>query len=410
MSTIDLRRIHDAVNPRFQELLSDNHRLRVLKGGAASGKSYDVAIEVLFKMLSQPGHRYLVVRKVAKTIRHSVYDLLVAIISSWRMTELFRFHQTDMMITCIVNGNVLLCAGLDDVEKLKSIHGITDIWIEEASEISETDFNQLNLRLRGETKYKKQITLTLNPISALHWIKGRFFDRHEPDTLTHHSTYKDNRFLDSDTITMLEGITDPYFRSVYVDGEWGVLGNTVFTNFVIEEFDAVELENVCNGMDFGWAHANALERIGFYDGELYSFDEVYGKGWTNPDFIRESAEYFGSELREWPITADSANPDKIEEWRREGYMVDPAKKGSGSLTYGVDYLSSMRWHIHATKCPALAKEVPVFKRREDKDGNVMDAFVEINDDAIAACRYATEYIWGEPHMRIPEWAASDLGL
>lgn len=361
-------------------------------------------------MLAEPGHRYLVVRKVAKTIRHSVYDLLYSIISSWGMTDLFKFHQTDMTITCLVTGNVVLCAGLDDVEKLKSIHGITDIWIEEASEISEPDFNQLNLRLRGPTKYKKQITLTFNPISALHWLKRRFFDRVEGDCLVHHSTYRDNVFLDADTIAHLEAITDPYFRAVYVDGDWGVLGNTVFTNFIIEEFDVEELENVCNGMDFGFAHASTIQRVGFYDDEMYSFDEIHSRGWTNPDFIQAAETAWGDEAKRWYITADSARPDDILDWNRNGYSVTGAKKGKGSLTFGVDYLSSKRWHIHATKCPGLAKEVPIFKRREDKDGNALDEFVEINDDGIAACRYATEYIWGQFHGRVAEWSLSDLGL
>jgi phage terminase large subunit len=407
--------ISQKMNPAFRPLVSNKDRIQVLVGGASSSKSFSTAQKLLYKVMAEDGHKVLVVRKVAATLRHSCFDLLLAIMADWNMRALFKIMQTDLSMKCLVNGNEILFTGLDDVERLKSIHGVTDIWIEEASEITEADFNQLDLRLRGETKHKKQITLTLNPISAQHWIKKRFWDRQEDSALTHHSTYKDNRHIDADTIRRLEGITDPYFRDVYVLGKWGIFANAVFTNYVIEDFPYGEddLENVSQGMDFGYAHASALERVGFRDGELYVFDELYGKGWTNRDFIRYMGEYFGDKAFQWPITADSAEPDRIEEWYREGYTgVTPAKKGAGSLRFGIDYLCNRRIHIHATRCPHFIAEIQQFKRREDKDGNAIDQFVELNDDTIAAVRYATEYIWSNAGSTWApsEYSASDLGL
>lgn len=106
---------------------------------------------------------------------------------------------------------------------------LTDIWIEEASEILEEDFNQLDVRLRGKGAHK-QMVLTFNPVSVLHWLKLRFFDRQDPRALVLKSTYKDNQFLDEDYKRTLEGYkdTDPYYYSVYCLGEWGVLGQTIF--------------------------------------------------------------------------------------------------------------------------------------------------------------------------------------
>ena len=412
-STIDLSGITEAMNPAFLPLLHDKHRKNVIVGGAASGKSFDTAEKVLYKILAEPGHKYLVVRKVGRTLKHSVWDLLNAIVANWDMTGLFRTNKTDLSMFCKVNGNEILFTGLDDVEKLKSVYGITDIWIEEASEISETDFNQLDLRLRGHTAYKKQITLTLNPISALHWIKKRFFDNVERDTITHRSTYLDNKYLDRDTIDTMEAITDPYFKDVYVLGNWGVLGNVVFSDYIIEEFEYAEtdLENVCQGQDYGFAHASAIIRLGFKDDEIYIFDEVYGKGWTNGVFIEAAEEQLGPDAKYYQFTGDSAEPDRIKDWNDNGWNVDPAKKGKGSLRFGIDFLCGHRIHIHATKCPNMAREIQTYKRREDKDGNALDEFVEINDDCIAAARYATEYIWGQYHGRIVDnYGASDLGL
>ncbi|GAG28616.1 unnamed protein product, partial [marine sediment metagenome] len=109
------------------------------------------------------------------------------------------------------------------------------------------------------------------------------------------------------------------------------------------------------------------------------------------------------------LTADSAEPDRIEEWNRGGWNVTAAKKGAGSLRYGIDYLSQRTWHIHRSKCPNLAGEVQMFKRREDKDGTVLDAFVEFNDDGIAASRYATEYIWGQYHGVLADYGGDVMG-
>ena len=421
MITIDLSAVPSRMNPAFHKLVEDKHRINVVMGGASSGKSYDVFEKVIYKTLAEEGHRYLVVRKVARTLRHSVFDLCCGIIASWGMRDLFKVNKTDLAIFCIPTKNEIIFSGLDDVEKLKSIYGITDIVVEESPEITEADFNQLDLRLRGETKNKKQITLLLNPISVQHWIKKRFYDRQEPDAITHHSTYKDNKFLDEDTKKRLEQITDPYFRDVYVLGKWGIFGNAVFTNFSVEEFAYGEddLENVRTGMDFGTAHASVIERMGFRENattmqdEIYFFDELYGKGWTNADFIGATEEQWGPQSHEWIITADSAEPDRIIEWNRAGWnRIQAAKKGAGSLRYGIDYLCSKKMHIHATKCPNMAKEIQSFKRREDKDGNAIDAFVEINDDCIAAARYACEDIWANVCYiyKEAEWAASDLGL
>lgn len=413
--SIDLRgAISQKMNPAFWPIMTNQNRIQLLYGGASSSKSYSIAEKIIYKTLLETGHKWLVVRKVGTTLRHSVFDQLLKILRSWNLYDLCKINNTELTITCKANGNMILFTGLDDVEKLKSIEGITGIWIEEATELTERDFNQLDLRLRGVTKYKKQIILSMNPISILHWIKKRFFDRQEDDCFIHHSTYRDNAFLDEDSRRRLEGYTDPYWVSVYVNGEWGVLGNVVFSNFVVEDFPYTEedLENVSNGIDFGFAHASAFLRCGEREDELYVFDELYGKGWVNADFIAYTKEKW-PESPGWNITAESAEPDRLEEWNRAGYrFLVPAKKGAGSLKYGVDFLCSRKMHVHP-RCVHLIQELQTYKRREDKDGNVQDAFVEVNDDCIAALRYASEWMWaGNQGMvyQTPEYSAADLGL
>ena len=222
-----------AFNPLFRPYLTDNtHRYLILYGGAGSGKSVFAVQRFLYRLLTLPLCNILVVRAVAATNRDSTYALFRQVISRWGLSELFSCKDSDLRISC-ANGNSVIFKGLDDTEKLKSITfpkgELTDIWIEEASEVLEEDFNQLDVRLRGKGAHK-QMVLTFNPVSVLHWLKLRFFDRQDPRAVVLKSTYKDNQFLDEDYKRTLEGYkdTDPYYYSVYCLGEWGVLGQTIF--------------------------------------------------------------------------------------------------------------------------------------------------------------------------------------
>ena len=399
------------INNPYTFLREYGPRYEVVMGGAGSGKSYAVAQHIILGALSEKGRNYLCVRKVARTLRYSVFSLLRYIIADMGLSAYFEVNKSDMTLQAVTGSQIMLM-GLDDVEKLKSIHGITDVWIEEATEIQPDDLKQLNLRLRGQGP-QKRIVLTFNPISRAHWLKAYFFDTKRDNVRITRTTHMDNAFLDDEYHRELLALRDqdPYYYQVYALGEWGVLGNVVFTNVAIEEFDYCEedLENVCEGMDFGYVHASTIVRLGFREGELYAFDELYGREWTDADFREAADDHFGDAKYRMRLTADSAEPDRIEEWSRAGWNVTPAKKGAGSLRYGIDYLAQHRWHIHAERCPQLANEVQLYKRREDKDGNAMDAFVEFNDDCIAAARYATEFIWGQYHGVVADYDADVLG-
>lgn len=226
-------------NDSFLPLFFDQHRFLVLKGGGGSGKSIFSGRKVLERVTSEPGHRWLVTRKVGKTLRESCFAQLRAQIAEHYPDSGAVVHKGDMWIG-FPNGSEILFAGLDDVEKLKSIYNITGIWIEEASEILESDLNQLDIRLRTEFPYYLQIIFSFNPISVSHWLKKRFFDFDIKDrrarekeiarTRVHESTYKDNRFLTREFVETLEAFryTDEYYYQVYCLGQWGVTGKTVF--------------------------------------------------------------------------------------------------------------------------------------------------------------------------------------
>ena len=396
----------------------DGDNKMLLKDFIVTHNSYFVAQKIIYKSLTEKGHRYLIARKVKKDVRHSCYDLLKQTIRNFDMADLFSFNDTETIIKCRVTDNDMIGVGLDDVAKLKSFFDPTDFWLEEADQATPDDVNQLRLRLRGNTTFTKQGILTLNPVWAGHWIKKTYFDELKKDVTLHHSTYRDNKFLQEDVVRYMQSITDPYYRDVYVDGNWGVYGGVVFSDYIIEDFDYSldSYENLFMGMDFGYNHASVLILGGFKDGELYVIDELYGKGWTNTQFIMNAEEYYGELGHTIVIKADSAEPDRIEEWNSRGWHVEGATKGMGSLRFGIDFLVRQRMHINKTKCQNTAREVQIFHRRKtkDKDGNeeYSDDFVEVNDDCIAALRYGTEYLWHEETYQgfISSYSLSDLGL
>ncbi len=220
-------------NKGFLPYLNNDKRYLILYGGAGSGKSYFIVERYLYKLLNSKKFNLLVVRKTGKSNRDSTFALFKQVISKWKLSKYFKINESDLRIKCLLNKHEIVFAGLDDVEKLKSITfsegELTDIWIEEASEILESDFNQLDVRLRGKGS-KKQIVISFNPIDINHWLKHRFFDNKSNNIEIYHSTYKDNDFLDEDYKQLLESYkdTDEYYYNVYCLGMWGVLGKTVF--------------------------------------------------------------------------------------------------------------------------------------------------------------------------------------
>lgn len=233
------RKLKETNNDAFLPLYFDKHRYLVLKGGGGSGKSIFAGRKVLERAATEPGHRVLVCRKVARSIRKSCFDQLKDQAYTYYADQIAfipKGENSDMYIR-FKNGSVIFFSGLDDTEKLKSIFDITMIWIEEASELQEADFNQLDIRLRTDFPYYLQMIISFNPVSITHWLKRRFFDRKDPRALVHESTYKDNRFLTEEAVRTLEAFrdTDEYYYMVYCLGQWGVTGKTVFNARLVAE-------------------------------------------------------------------------------------------------------------------------------------------------------------------------------
>ena len=235
---VNIRISKKVFNDVYLPFLDNWDRYLIFYGGGSSGKSYFIAQLHIYRLLHPSRYNLLVVRQTGDTNRRSTFPLLKQVISNWNLAKHFKVNESDMRIVCKLTGNEVAFAGLDDVEKIKSItftNGeLTEIWCEEATEMQEADINQLKVRLRGG-KSKKQIILSFNPVNIQHWIKKHFIDSGLATVCF--STYKDNKFLTDDDRKALEDLrfTDEYTYEVYCLGKWGILGRTVFDAKVIQK-------------------------------------------------------------------------------------------------------------------------------------------------------------------------------
>lgn len=312
-------------------------------------------------------------------------------IKGYGLSEYFSINKTEMTITA-VTGSRLITSGLDDVEKLKSISNVNRIWIEEASEIDEQDFTQLDLRLRGTDNLGYQLTLTFNPISDLHWLKKRFFDIGMPDTLILKTTYKDNNFLDDKYKQTLEELKerDLQYYKIYCLGEWGTIGNVIFINW--QKQDLTELiptfDNIYNGLDFGFAQdptAYIRVHLDKKRKHIYIFDELY----QTEMHIDEIAIEISQRIKRERITCDSSEPRSIADLKRHNINAYPAKKGPGSIEHGIKWLQGYKIIID-NKCINVIKEISRYRYKEDKNGNAIPKPVDVDNHLIDALRYALE--------------------
>lgn len=389
------------INDAYIPFLKDDTRTQIFFGGSSSGKSFFVAQRTILDVLID-GRNYLVVRQVANSIKRSVFNQLVKTISDMGLTNEFEINKGDMVITCVRNSKQIYFAGCDNIEKLKSITPIdgviTDVWMEEATEIAEHDYRQLKKRLRGSSNVPKRIILSFNPIIKEHWIYREFFGNwddsknmyKDDQLLILKTTYKDNLFLEEDDIYDLEHEKDRYYYEVYTLGNWGVLGKVIFKNWHTEDLSdrIATFDNIYNGLDFGFAEdPNALVRCHLDRKRkiIYIFEEMVQTGMHDDELAERLKQTIGTQY----VTCDSAEPKSIDDLCRRGIRAKGAVKGADSINYGIRFLQGYEIIVDV-KCQVIKNELQVYHWQEDKYGNAMKKPVDKDNHCIDALRYALE--------------------
>jgi phage terminase large subunit len=377
---LENRKIDVKINQCYFSAVESHNRYLILYGGAGSGKSYFACQKFIARMTNEPNHRFLFVRKVARTIRNSQFKLFKDLVSEYGILDKFVIRESEMGIVHKASKNEIISAGCDDIEKLKSIQGVTGIWIEETTELTEDDFQQIDLRLRGETKNYKQIIMTFNPISALHWLKRKPFE----DSFVLKTTYHDNNFIDNEYKQTLENLENQNLNlhRIYALGEWGVLEELIYRPFELLQEYPTEFDETYYGLDFGFNNPTALIKVQVKDQIIYLTEMLYKTGLTNSDVIKEleRLKISKSDL----IYCDSAEPGRIEDISRAGYLAKPSDK---SVKDGIDYVKTCKIFSNYDN-KNLNNEVLSYSYKKDKSGNVIDEPVKFNDHLLDALRYA----------------------
>jgi len=363
-------------NDIYLPLLKNRCRYLHLFGGAGSGKSYFAAQKTLYRILAETDHRILCLRKYSRSVRHSQFALLKELINNMEL-NIFQTYETEMKIHCKINDNWIITAGVDDREKLKSIHGVTSIWIEEATEISYLDYLQVNLRLRGKRKNYKQIILSYNPIDSHHWLNK--FKKTE-STQKLRTTYKDNKFIDEEYEYILEDLKhqDENYYRIYALGEWGKKKNIIFPNYEIVP-ELPETDNIIYGLDFGYNEPTALIEVRIKDDIYFLSERIYERKLTNLQLITKIKELRINNF----IYCDASEPGRIRELQQSGIRAVAANK---NVKDGLDFVKRKTLKIHKNSTN-LINEIERYAYKEINE-IITDEPIKFNDHLMDAMRYA----------------------
>nr|DAG53320.1 MAG TPA: terminase large subunit [Caudoviricetes sp.] len=429
------------VSNRFSSFLTDwEYEQYLLLGGYGSGKSYHVALKVIIKLMEEK-RTCLVVRQVRETIKESCFALFKEILSKLGILsdEPIRHGQipkgsgvvatSSPMEFRFPNGSRIIFRGMDNTEKIKSIHGVSIVWMEECSEIQYKAYTELLGRIR-EPKVTLHFIMTTNPVGKDNWIYNTFFthtddkgkqhviqEEHElyiRRTLVnrkngvyyHHSLPDDNPFLPPTYINRLDGLkqTDKYLWIVARWGRFGASGVRVLPNFVVAK-DAKQFKNKVHsissrfhffGLDFGFEESyNALLCCCVDDKEkvLYIYKEIYMNHITDDRFsqrkdVKQVAELAGKCNK--PICADSAEPKTIQYYRQQGYNMYGAKKYIGSRLQNTKKMKRFTKIICSPMCKNTIRELKDLTYKTDSKGNVIYDEFNIDPHTFSALWYALD--------------------
>ncbi|MEA5016129.1 MAG: PBSX family phage terminase large subunit [Candidatus Limiplasma sp.] len=372
-----------------------------LHGGRGSGKSSFVSLEIILGMMRDPQANTVVYRKVADTLRESVYAQMMWAIDKLQVSAYWQPRLSPLEIIYKPTGQRILFRGADDPGKSKGLklrQGFFKyLWFEELTEFhGMEDVRTIKASvIRGETA---TTFYTYNPpMSAGSWVNAEALVP-RTDRLTHHSTYLDMPFgwLGKDFLAeaqALQETNERAYRHMYL-GEVTGTGGQVFDNLELRAITAKEWQGLplyC-GHDFGFAvDPDAFVRCAFDRRRriLYIVDEFVAVGLGLDSLAREIKKRCGSDI----ITADSAEPRSIAELRGRGLRIIPAKKGPDSIAHGMRWLQTLgKIVIDKAQCPNAAKEFQGYEYDRDTEGRFLSRYPDKNNHTIDAVRYAMESV------------------
>lgn len=404
-------RVKESIAPVFVpvhvDLRRGGHAEYWLKGGRGSTKSSFVSLEIVLGMLRDPQANAIIYRRVAATLRESVYEQMVWAIAQLGLEGWFTYRLSPLEIVYRPTGQRILFRGADDPAKSKSIklsRGYFGfLWFEELAEFEsmETVRTIKASVIRGSGR---AVTLySYNPPqSARNWVNREALTV-RTDRMVHESSYLDvpREWLGEGFIAEAEQLRQSHettYRHMYL-GEVTGCGGQVFENLRVREIAPAEMEAfgaTYAGLDFGW-YPDPLHFVRCaYDARerrLWIYDEYRALRVPNGEAARVLLEDKGVNAAE-EVIADGADPKSVADMRAAGIRCTAAVKGPGSVAAGVKWLQGLREIvIDPVQCPAAAREFAEYEYERGADGRVVQSFPDRENHAIDAVRYAMNRVW-----------------
>ena len=383
------------VGQGYDEFWRCKKRYRAVKGSRGSKKSTTAALWYIFMMMKywfnyglKPN--VLVVRRYFNTNWDSTRAQLIWAIDKLQVGNMWKIPKSEHTLTFMPSGQQIIFRGLDDPQSITSITSANGylcwVWFEEAFQMqSEEDFNKIDLSIRGELPAPlfKQFTFTFNPWSDKHWLKARFFDNPDENTLAMTTNYMVNEFLGQDDIDVYEKMKEINPKRYRIEGlgEWGVSEGLIYSNWKVEDFDIEQLINEhrrdkdgrglpsfvsVHGMDFGYTDPTAF--VGAYadkrEFKIYVFYEFHETCMENRKIAQRLVnDGFGKTI----IRADGEDPRTINELRLLGLNgIKAARKGSGSVLGGIQKLQDYQIIVNP-RCENMIIALSQYSWKRDKN-------------------------------------------
>ena len=438
-------KITKSVSPAFEDFIFDwDYERYLLIGGYGSGKSYHIAFKIILKLLEEK-RKALVIREVYDTIQESCYDLIAEILDDMGLlttdTKEYKARQNKVLALKsplrfrFKNGSQIIFKGMDKPEKVKSINGVSIVWLEECSEVKYDGYKELLGRIRTPNA-SMHFILSCNPIGRDNWVYRHFFVKLDDEgqetvmvdenkfydkktlindgTYFHHSTPDDNPWLPWQYLKRLDDLKN-YDYPLYMVARWGRFGATgtrVLPQFQVAKYpkifkDAIVKlgpENQHFGFDFGFEESfNAVisMSVDIKTSTLYIWDEIYMNHITDDKFanqpemqeLKNRLERYNEQGYNKTIIADNEDPKAISYYRQCGFKIRACRnKFAGSRLSNTRKVKRFKRIICSPKCKNVIRELKDLTYSKDAKGNVIYDEFNIDAHSFSAIWYALDMV------------------
>lgn len=362
----------------FEELVKSDElgkRIVVAQGGARSGKTFNILIWWIQKLLQEEKKTLSIVRKTLPSLKNSVLKDLVQVLEMFGMYDPNKFHKQEGYYQ--LGTNIINWFSVDEPQKLRGSKR-DYLYANEANELNIEDWNQLIFRTTDK------VVVDLNPSELSCWV----YDLEKrPDCYYFKTTYKDNPFIEQNIIDELESLKekDNNLYRIYTLGEKGFATTLVFNTWnTIEQVpDGVKLLGY--GVDFGYNDPSTVVGVYHSGDELFIKELLYSRGLTTQDLIHKMEELKVDKTDSF--WCDSSQPQTIEEMKRSRFNVKPVNKKS--ILHGIDLIKRHKVFI-TTDSTNILQEFQSYKWKINKDGQMLDTPEDKDNHSIDSIRYVLE--------------------